>query len=142
MFNLSDHLGTSAVPGSNTVVDPTTASIFNARYGSETAREQVSSTMLTHSFFLTSIKSFTGGSGHKSVHHDVCLLRSIGAFIVYNPIILGSCRQLASILEVLFERFGIEPSGLCRTSIWWGYLVFFFTSPLRKAVAVECTVPD
>lgn len=141
MFNLSDHLGTSAVPGSNTVVDqqqPQSSTQDTAQRLQGSKYPLLCSPIL----FLTSIKSFTGGSGHKSVHHDVCHLRSIGAFIVYNPIILGSCRQLASILEVLFERFGIEPSGLCRTSIWWGYLAFFFTSPLRKAVAVECTVPD
>ena len=88
--------------------------------------------MLTILFFSDLDKVVHDGSGHKSVHHDVCHLCNIGAFIVCNPIIImGSCRQLASILEVLFERFGFEPSGLCRTSIWWGILGILHVT-LRK----------
>ena len=52
---------------------------------------------------------------------------------------MGICRQLASILEFLFERFGFETSGLCRTRFDAGYL-WFFTSPSRKAF--PCTVAD
>jgi hypothetical protein len=134
-FNLSDHLGTSAVPESNTVVDPT---IIQPRSSTQDPSERLQESKYPllcspFYFFLTSTKLFTGGSGHKSVRHDVCHLRSIGAFIVCNPIIIiGSCRQLASILEVLFERFGFEPSGLCRTSIWWRILGILHVT-LRKA---------
>jgi hypothetical protein len=127
-FNSSGQVGNPGTSASSSVVAPSTAS------------GQVTSILLTN-FILSDPLT----QAFKSVQPDVSHRRSVSAFVVCDPIIMGICRQLASILEVLFERFGFETSGFCRTSIWWGDTCDSSSRHCRVKLfpAVECTVvPD